>query len=342
MTLLSIPSPSTGVWDLGPIPIRGYALAIILGIVVCVWVAERRWHARGGRFGDIQDIALWAVPFGVVGGRLYHVITDNDLYFGPGRSAWAALYVWRGGLGVWGAIALGAVGAIIAAKRKHILLPPLFDVVGPTLLLAQGIGRWGNWFNQELYGRPTTLPWGLRIDPSNYPNGRTFPPGTTFHPTFLYESIWDIAFFFVVVWAERRWRLGHGRTFALYVMCYCVGRFWIERLRIDTIELNDVLGMRWADWMCIILFALAAAYFVWATRNRPGIEEQVYSVLPAEASDGSEATDRSEATGADRGDVSEVTRPPESTRRPEASEARGTAEAARETEASHDPGSPTD
>jgi len=295
MTLLSIPSPSTGVWHLGPIPIRGYALAIIAGIIVCVWVSERRWQKRGGRYGDIQDIALWAVPFGVVGGRLYHVITDNDLYFGPGRSPWAAFYVWRGGLGIWGAIALGAAGAIIVAKRKRIRLAPLFDAVGPALLLAQGIGRWGNWFNQELYGRPTTLPWGLEINPANYPSGRTFPPGTTFHPTFLYESIWDISFFFIVVWAERRWRLGHGRTFALYVMSYCVGRFWIERLRIDTIELNNVLGMRWADWMAIILFVAALAYFVWATIKRPGMDTSVYAdgagPVEATATDASQDSD---------------------------------------------------
>lgn len=302
MTLLSIPSPSTGVWHLGPIPIRGYALAIILGIVVCVWVAERRWHARGGRIGDIQDVALWAVPFGVVGGRAYSLATDPDRYFGGDHAWWEPLAVWHGGLGVWGAIALGAVGAIIVAKHKRIRLAPLFDVVAPTLLLAQGIGRWGNWFNQELYGRPTTLPWGLRIDPANYPAGRTFPPGTTFHPTFLYESIWDIAFFFVVVWAERRWRLGHGRTFALYVMCYCVGRFWIEKLRIDTIELNNVLGMRWADWMSIILFVLAGAYFIWSARKRPGREEYVYVGTPAVDSDEESA---GESTGESAGQSTE-------------------------------------
>jgi prolipoprotein diacylglyceryl transferase len=274
MIPLSIPSPSSGVWNLGPLPIRGYALMIILGIVVSVWVSERRWGARGGRIGDIQDIALWAVPFGVVGGRLYHVITDHDKYFGPGRSAWNALYVWHGGLGVWGAIGLGALGACIGARRKGIRLAPLFDVIGPTLLLAQGIGRWGNWFNQELFGRPTSLPWGLQIDYQNRPPG--YWQYSTFHPTFLYEFIWDVLMFFVVIWAERRWKLGHGRVFALYVMVYCVGRGLIETLRIDQVELQNVLGLRWSDWMSIICLVAALAYFIWASRNRPGRETRVY------------------------------------------------------------------
>ena len=274
MIPLSIPSPSGGVLNLGPIPIRGYAIMIILGIIASVWVSERRWQARGGRAGDIQDIALWAVPFGVVGGRIYHVITDHDKYFGPGKSAWNALYVWHGGLGVWGAIALGAAGACIGARRKGMRLPPLFDVVGPTLLLAQGIGRWGNWFNQELFGKPTTLPWGLEIDYQNRPAG--YWQYSTFHPTFLYEFIWDVLMFFVVVWAERRWKLGHGRVFALYVMAYCLGRGLIETLRIDEVELHDVLGLRWSDWMSIICFVAAAAYFVWAGRKHPGREDRVY------------------------------------------------------------------
>jgi len=224
----------------------------------------------------MQDLALWAVPFGLVGGRLYHVITDNDLYFGAGRHPIDALYVWRGGLGVWGAIALGAVGLIIGAHRMGIRLLPVLDVAAPTCLIAQAMGRWGNWFNQELYGRPTHLPWGLQIDPSHWPEGRVFPLGTTFHPTFLYEFIWDIAMFFVVIWAERRFRLGHGRVLALYVMAYCLGRGLIETLRIDNVELHDVLGLRWSDWMSIICFVLAAAYFAWASRHRPGREENVY------------------------------------------------------------------
>ncbi len=269
--LTSIPSPSHGELHLGSLPLRGYALAIIIGIVVCVIVAERRWVARGGESGTMQDIALWAVPFGIVGGRIYHVITDHDLYFGAGKTWYHMFYIWNGGLGIWGAIMLGTLGAYIGARVRHVDPGMVFDAIAPALLLAQGIGRWGNWFNQELYGRPTTLPWGLRIDPSHWPQGMTFPAGTTFHPTFLYESIWDIAMFFIVVFCERRFKLSEGkpsgRVLAAYVMAYCAGRFWIEKLRIDTIELNNVLGMRWGDWMSIILFALALIYMGWAIQR---------------------------------------------------------------------------
>jgi prolipoprotein diacylglyceryl transferase len=161
---------------------------------------------------------------------------------------------------------------------------PLLDTIAPTVLLAQGIGRWGNWFNQELYGRPTDLPWGLQIDPSNYPAGPTqFPAGTTFHPTFLYECIWDVAMFFLVVYLERRLRLGFGRTTALYVMTYCVGRFFVETLRIDNVELHDVLGLRWSDWMAVILFVIALAYFVWSAIKHPGREPSVYRDDASEA-----------------------------------------------------------
>lgn len=292
---MSIPSPAEGVLWLGPVPLRGYAFAIILGIVVAVWVSERRWQARGGRAGDIQDIALWAVPFGLVGGRIYHVITDWQLYFGDGASPIEALYIWRGGLGVWGAIALGAVGAIIGARTKGIKIIPLLDTIAPTCLLAMGIGRWGNWFNQELYGRPTDLPWGLEIDPSRFPDGPSqFPIGTTFHPTFLYEFGWDILAFFVIVYLQKKLRLGGGRVVALYVMAYCLGRGLIETLRIDNVQLVDVLGLRWSEWMSIILFVLAAAWWAYATfTGRGSLEEEVYSdpaKAPANDTDGN-ATD---------------------------------------------------
>lgn len=275
MTALSIPSPAQGVWHLGPVPIRGYALCIVLGIVVAVWLSERRWVARGGKAGEIQDVALWAVPFGIVGARLYHVATDHALYFGPGKSAWNALYVWHGGLGIWGGIAGGALGAYLCARRKGILMGPLADTIAPTLLVAQAIGRWGNWFNQELYGKPTTLPWGLEIDPAHRVPG--YEHDTTFHPTYLYECVWNIAGFFLIVWLERRFRIGHGRVMALYVMVYTAGRFWIEQLRIDTVELHDVLGLRFNVWTSVVAFVAALAYFLWSLRTRPGREEQVYS-----------------------------------------------------------------
>lgn len=276
MTVLSIPSPSNGVWELGPVPLRGYALCIVAGIIVAVWLSERRWVARGGRPGEMQDVALWAVPFGIVGARLYHVATDHELYFGEGRSPWNILYIWHGGLGIWGGIAGGALGAIIYARRRGIRLLPLLDVIGPTCLVAQAVGRWGNWFNQELYGKPTDLPWGLEIDPANYPSGLDFAAGTTFHPTFLYEFVWNLAGFALIVLLERRFRIGHGRVMALYVMVYTAGRSWIEMLRIDTVELDDVLGLRFNVWTSIVLFLAAAAYFVWSRRRHPGREDSVY------------------------------------------------------------------
>ncbi|MCD4534802.1 prolipoprotein diacylglyceryl transferase [Nocardioides sp. cx-169] len=276
VTALSIPSPDSGVWHLGWLPIRGYALSIILGIVVAIWIGERRWVARGGRPGDVQDLAIWAVPFGLVGARLYHVATDSGLYFGDGENPVSALYIWRGGLGIWGGVAMGALGVVIGARRKGIRLLPVLDAMAPGVLVAQAIGRWGNWFNQELYGRPTDLPWGLEIDPANWPSGLAFAPGTTFHPTFLYEFAWNLAAFALVIWADRRFRLGHGRVLALYVMAYTAGRGWIEYLRIDTVELNDVGGLRFNVWVSIVLFVAAAVYFVISLRRWPGREESVW------------------------------------------------------------------
>lgn len=285
ITALSIPSPSSGVWYVGPLPLRGYALAIILGIVAAIWIGERRWVARGGRAGEIQDIALWAVPFGLVGGRLYHVLTDSDLYFGEGRNPVEALYIWRGGLGVWGAVGLGAVGAIIAARRRGIKLLPVLDAMAPGVLVAQAIGRWGNWFNQELYGKPTDLPWALRIDeqhwsiepPEKYQHATSGGDlYATFHPTFLYESLWCLAGFVLLIWADRRFRLGHGRVLALYVLVYTLGRGWIEMLRVDNVELEHVLGLRFNVWTSLVLFVVALIGFVVSARRAPGREESVY------------------------------------------------------------------
>jgi prolipoprotein diacylglyceryl transferase len=275
LTPLFIPSPSHGVWHLGPFPVRGYALCIILGVVAAIWLGERRWPQRGGVRGQVSDIAIWAVPFGLVGGRLYHVITDPARYFGTGGDPVAVLYVWQGGLGIWGAIALGGVGAWIGCRRYGIKLPPLADALAPGIVIAQAIGRWGNWFNQELFGKPTTLPWALEI-----PDETKRPPGytqyETFHPTFLYECIWDLGTAGLVLWADRRFRLGHGRAFALYVMAYTAGRGWIEYLRIDTVEANDVFGLRLNVWTSIVVFLGAAVYFVVVGRRHPGREESVW------------------------------------------------------------------
>jgi prolipoprotein diacylglyceryl transferase len=273
VTLMSIPSPSNGVWNLGPVPIRGYALCIILGIVLAIWIGERRWVARGGTAGEVSDLAIWAVPFGLVGGRLYHVITDWELYFGEGKNPVTALYVWRGGLGIWGAIALGAVGAWLYTRTRGIKVLPMLDALAPGVLVAQAMGRWGNWFNQELYGRPTDQPWGLEIDVAHRPS--QYLDVATFHPAFLYECLWNLAAFALLIWLDRRFRLGHGRVVALYVMLYTAGRGWIENLRIDDVQMDDVLGLRLNVWTSIVLFVLAALYLVWSARRHPGREESV-------------------------------------------------------------------
>jgi prolipoprotein diacylglyceryl transferase len=271
----SIPSPSESIWEIGPVPIRAYALCIIAGIVLAVWLGERRWVARGGKPGQIGDIAVWAVPFGIVGGRLYHVITDNGKYFGEGQDPVSALYIWQGGLGIWGAIALGGVGAWIGARRAGIRFLPLADALAPAIVLAQAVGRLGNWFNQELFGKPTDVPWALEIpDVSRRPEG--YEQYTTFHPTFLYELGWNVGVAALVIWADRRFRLGHGRAFALYVAGYCAGRVWIEYLRIDPVEASDVFGLRLNVWTSIVLFVLAVGYFVWSAIRRPGREDSVY------------------------------------------------------------------
>lgn len=277
--LATIPSPAEGVWYLGPFPLRAYALMIILGIVAAVWLGERRWTARGGTPGAVIDVAVWAVPFGLLGGRLYHVLTDWQRYFGEGGDPGAALQIWRGGLGIWGAIVLGGVGAWIGCRRRGISVLALGDAVAPGLALAQGIGRWGNWWNQELYGRPLDAWWALEIDPEHrprLPGTNTIDPRyadvATYHPTFLYESLWCIALAFVVIWAGRRFTLTHGRTFALYVAGYTLGRFWIESLRID--EAHHILGMRLNNWTSLLVFAGAVGYLWWA-RNRTGPEAVV-------------------------------------------------------------------
>ncbi|GAA2428912.1 prolipoprotein diacylglyceryl transferase [Streptomyces glaucus] len=289
MRLAYIPSPSHGVLYLGPVPLRGYALCIIIGVFVAVWLGNRRWIARGGRAGTVADIAVWAVPFGLVGGRLYHVITDYELYFGEGRDWVDAFKIWEGGLGIWGAIALGALGAWIGCRRRGIPMPAYADAVAPGIAFAQAIGRWGNWFNQELYGRRTDLPWALEITSSA--GGRV--PGT-YHPTFLYESLWCAGVALLVIWADRRFRLGHGRAFALYVAAYCAGRFWIEYMRVD--DAHHILGLRLNNWTALIVFLLAVAYLVVSARKRPGREAVVEPGALDDAAD-EDAASTGEAEG---------------------------------------------
>ena len=289
LTVLSIPSPSQGTWEIGPLPLRAYALCIIAGIIAAIWIGERRWVARGGTPGEVSDLAVWGVPFGLVGGRLYHVITDWQLYFGEDKNPVTALYVWRGGLGIWGGIAMGALGVLIGARLRGIKLLPILDAIAPGVLVAQALGRWGNWFNQELFGRPTDLPWALEIDEQHRPTG--YLDQATFHPTYLYEFLWCLVAFAVIVWLDRRLQLGHGRVAALYVMAYTLGRFWIEALRIDEVQLSDVGGLRFNQWTSLVLFALATAYFAWAGRRWASREEVVRTREPVAETSGKASAD---------------------------------------------------
>jgi prolipoprotein diacylglyceryl transferase len=276
-TYAYIPSPSEGVWHLGPLPLRGYALCILLGIAVAIVIGQRRWKARGGDPVVVVDIATWAVPFGVIGGRVYHVITTPDAYFGKGGDPVKVLYIWQGGLGIWGAVVLGGVGAWIAARRHGVKLPPFADAIAPGIVVAQAIGRVGNWFNNELYGRATTQPWGLKIYDWDSGTGRALHDDAghavlkgIYQPTFLYESIWDIFTAIVLVLADRRWKLGHGRVFALYVVIYSVGRGGIETLRID--EADHILGLRLNVWTSIVVFVGGLTYLIVSATLRPGRE----------------------------------------------------------------------
>ncbi|MGW0056630.1 prolipoprotein diacylglyceryl transferase [Nocardia nova] len=272
--LAYIPSPPRGVWDVGPFPLRAYAICIIIGIIVAIWWGERRWRERGGEQGKVLDVAMFAVPFGLVGGRLYHVATDWEKYFGAGGHPINALKIWEGGLGIWGAVLLGGVGAWIGCRVYRIPLPAFGDAIAPAILLAQAIGRLGNYFNQELYGRKTDLPWGLEIYLRFDSDGRldmmngvsTGVVEKIVQPTFLYELIWNLLGVLVLVMVDRRWRIGHGRLFALYVAIYTFGRFWVELLRDD--EATHIFGIRVNSYTSAIVFLCALAYFALATKGR--------------------------------------------------------------------------
>ena len=277
-----LPSPSTGVWQLGPFPLLAYALCIILGVVVAVVIGERRWVARGGTRGVVTDVATIAVPFGIVGARVYHVITSPERYL---EEPVRALYVWQGGLGIPGGIAGGFLAAYVLCRRRGISKSTFADSVAPGVVVAQAIGRLGNWFNQELFGRPTTLPWGLEIDPDNVD---AVVGAAAYHPTFLYELLWNLGVAALLVWADRRWRLGGGRVFALYVAAYATGRIWIEALRID--EANSLLGLRLNVVVMTVLLVGAVVYLV--VRRGVG-RESIVEPVPAPEPD---APSRTETT----------------------------------------------
>jgi prolipoprotein diacylglyceryl transferase len=305
--LAYIPSPPQGVWHLGPIPLRAYALFIIIGIIAALLIGDRRWEARGGERGVIYDIALWAVPFGLIGGRLYHLATDWRTYFGEGGAGpIAALRIWDGGLGIWGAVALGGVGAWIACRRRDIPLPAFGDAVAPGLVLAQAIGRLGNYFNQELFGRETTLPWGLEIfyrrDPAGFVDVHSLDGVSTgqlamvVQPTFLYELLWNLLIFVVLIVVDRRFTLGHGRLFATYVAGYCIGRFWVELLRDDTA--THIAGIRINSFTSTFVLIGAVVYLILAPKGREDpatLSGSAAELLEPDADDADDADDAAPA-----------------------------------------------
>ncbi|HEU5144452.1 MAG TPA: prolipoprotein diacylglyceryl transferase [Dermatophilaceae bacterium] len=307
-----IPSPTQSVWDLGPLPIRAYAMAILAGIVVAVWLTNKRLVARGAPAGVALDISAWAVPFGIVGGRVYHVITDNHLYFGPGKNPWDALRIWEGGLGIWGAIALGALGAWLGCRSHGVAFRDFIDAAAPGVAIAQAMGRFGNWFNNELHGGPTDLPWRLKVYKFDQSAGHAVigPDGNPvvegyFHPTFLYEALWCLALAAVLIWIGRRWTLRPGQTFAAYVMGYPIGRIVVENMRTD--EATHVFGQRINTWTSILVFLLGLALWMWFKRPAESVEG-----APADAASGTPepdltgVTDAAEAPEDDAGRTEDV------------------------------------
>jgi prolipoprotein diacylglyceryl transferase len=314
VTLAAIPSPTTSVWEFGPVPIRAYALFIVAGIIVAAVVTEYRLRQRGAPRWAVLDLAVWAVPFGVVGARLYHVISSPQAYFGEGGDPIRALYIWEGGLGIWGAIAGGAFGVWLGC-RYQLKLPFLLvaDAAAVGLPLAQAIGRLGNWFNNELYGSPTTLPWGLEIHDMvggralEGPDGEPVTHAATYHPTFLYEMLWNIGVALLVLYVGNRLRLGHGRQFALYVAAYTVGRTWIEMLRID--QATEIVGVRINVWVSLLVLAAAVVYLVKVRGPQEYVlplgedESAGYRVVTEQEFHAARAVGDTDGTGQDNGDT---------------------------------------
>jgi prolipoprotein diacylglyceryl transferase len=273
--LVSIPSPEISYLDLGPVRIHFYALFILTGIALATFMADRTLTKRGAEKGVFLDIALWAVPAGILGGRVFHVITHPRDYFYEGADLLAIFRIWEGGLAIFGAITLGAVGAWWGARQAGIRFSAVADAVAPWVLVAQGIGRLGNYFNQELFGIPTTLPWGLEIPSTNpaYPNG--LPDGLTFHPTFLYEMIWNFAGAALILYLASKLQLQWGKVFGLYLVVYSLGRIWIESIRIDPSEV--ILGLRINIWSALIGVVIGIIIIRVQSRRHPGLEPSVYA-----------------------------------------------------------------
>lgn len=270
--ILSIPSPPINGFNLGPVTIRFYALCLIAGIFAAWAIGSRRWRARGGRPETFETAILWAIPIGIIGARLYHVLTHLGDYFGPGINPWSVFFIWEGGIAIYGAIGFGALGAWLACRRMGARFAALADALAPGIAVGQAIGRFGNWFNQELYGQPTDLPWGLEIDPAHRAPG--FEQYATFHPTFAYEALWDIGVAGILLWADRRFTLGRGKVFALYLALYASGRFFTEGIRLD--YSYDTFGpIRFNQAVAGLIALVGVALFAWLWKFRPGREAEV-------------------------------------------------------------------
>jgi len=283
-TSAAMPSPTTAVWHLFGIPIRAYALCILLGIAVAIWITDRRLQDRGEEPGRALDIAMYAVVAGIIGGRLYHVVTTPQPYFGEGGNPWHAFRIWEGGLGIWGAIALGAAGAWYGCRRHGVSFLAFADAAAPGVALAQGIGRWGNWFNNELHGRATDLPWGLTIHEWDQAAGKAVVDSSgnpvvlgTFHPTFIYEAIFVSLLALALVLWDRRKQLEPGQVFGLYVAGYPMGRIIVELMRADTA--NEILGLRVNVWTSIAVFLLGVWIYWWCGRRHAAVPDRETSVI---------------------------------------------------------------
>ena len=270
----SIPSPDVSYIELGPLRIHFYALFILTGIILALLLTESRLKARGVEAGVALDVSFWAIPFGILGGRFFHVITHPNDYFYQGADLLAPFRIWEGGLAIYGALLFGALGAYIGSRKSGIKFTSYLDAVAPGILLAQAVGRWGNYFNNELFGLPTDLPWGLEISSSNpaYPAG--LPEGVLFHPTFLYESIWSLFGVALLLAADKRFNLRWGRMIGLYVIYYSVGRVWVEAIRIDPSEI--VLGLRINIWSAIAGIVVGLAVMMISYRRHTGLEVSAY------------------------------------------------------------------
>lgn len=258
--LMSIPSPSSGSLDLGPITLRMYGFMIALGVIAAVWLMGKRFMSKGINPDHASGLAMWVVPAGIIGARAYHVITDWRRFEGN----WGeAVQIWRGGLGILGGVIFGLVAALFYCRKHDLDLKEVIDVVAPALALAQCIGRWGNYFNQELFGRPTNLPWGLQIDQRKRPI--EYVAEDTFHPAFLYESLWNALVVLTLIKLGKSGKLPSGLLMAAYFAFYSIGRLWIEALRID--EATNIAGLRVNIWVFTAVLIASISFIVYKTKQ---------------------------------------------------------------------------